>query len=91
MGFLREYMWRCHKTANFLKKSFGFAKIKILLVHEFRVWVWNSQPCAHFEESVEEDDECWEMTGNSLATFQTFSTVCWTAFPTDLRVDQHSF
>jgi len=43
----------------------------------------------HFEEAIEDDDEWQDTTGNSSATFLTFCTVCWTAFPTDLRVVWH--
>jgi hypothetical protein len=31
------------------------------------------------------------MAGNSLATFWTLFTVCWTAFPTVFQVDLHRF
>jgi hypothetical protein len=78
-------------TADVFEKEFGFGKVKILCVHEFRVWVRNIRPRAHFEEAVQDDDECRDMMGNSLVTFWTFSTVCWTAFSTDFRVLRHLF
>ncbi len=70
-------------TADIFKEEFRFDKIKVLHIHEFRVWIRNSRPRAHFQEAVDDEDEWREMTGKSLATFRTFCMVCWTAFPTD--------
>jgi hypothetical protein len=74
-------------TADIFKEKFWFGKIKILRIQEFRVR--NCRPRAHFEEAVDNEEECLEMTGNSSATFRTLSMVCWTALPTDFRVDLH--
>ncbi len=68
--------------SNILKEKFWFCEVKVMSVDEFRVRVRNSGARAHFEEAIEDDEECREMTGNSSASFWTFSTVCWTAFPT---------
>ncbi len=73
----------------FLKNTFGFCEVEVLSVDEFRVRIQNSGARAHFEEAVDDEDECWEMAGNLSVTFRTLSTVCWTAFPTDFRVERH--
>ncbi len=43
--------------ADIFKEQFGFGKIKILRIQEFRVRVQNSRPWGHFEEAVDEDDK----------------------------------
>ena len=77
--------------AHVFKEKFWFGEVKILGVDEFRVRIRNSGARAHFEEAVDDEDECREMARNLSATFRTLSTVCWTAFPTVFRVDWHLF
>ncbi len=75
--------------ANIFEEEFWFSEVEVLSVDEFRVRIRNSGARAHFEEAVDDEDECREMARNSSATFRTLSTVCWTAFPTDFRVERH--
>ena len=77
--------------ANIFEEKFWFCEVEVevLGVDEFRVRVRNSGARAHFEEAIDDEDECREMAGNSSATFRTLSMVCWTAFPTDFRVERH--
>ncbi len=75
--------------ANIFEEEFWFCEVEVLGIDEFRVRIRNSGAWAHFEEAVDDEDECREMAGNSSATFRTLSTVCWTAFPTDFWVERH--
>ncbi len=64
----------------FLKK-FWFCEVESLCIYQFQVRKW--LPLAHFEETVEDDEEFLEGGGNSSAKdiFVTFATYIWTEAP----------
>jgi hypothetical protein len=55
----------------FFKNSFGFVKLRLLALMDSRSRSGIVLPLAHFEEEVDDDDECWDTGGNMSLTFCT--------------------